>query len=398
MGILDFVKSGVKEIAIARPNEAKEFLVYKHPDPTIPMYGQLTVYADEVAVFFRDGVVVGGMAAGRHTLDSKNIPFLSNLVDSFTGGNVFRAEVFFVLTRLVTDVKFGGRLPPILDPYSGEMIQPRVNGSFAVRVTDPVKLVTDFIGTRQATNDQALQFIKEQLMIIIKSALGELAESQNKSLLQIAALTDDLSDEFVKRSPTRLGAYGLTIVQMGDYNINFSPEDEKTLRAAISEMAKADRGIRIAKAEAEARRAHIAVDLERDKQYSDLAGGFGTYAAGKAMLGAGEGMAKGGGEGGGGGAMGMGAQLGVGMAMMGQMAQAAQGAMTPKTAAPPAAPAAPAAMAAVVCPACKATVAPGKFCAECGGGLAPAKRFCADCGAEMPGTGKFCPGCGAKSA
>lgn len=395
MGILDFVKSGVKEIAVARPPAAKDFLVYKHPDPTIPMFAQLTVYADEVGIFYRDGVVVGGMSAGRHTLDSKNIPFLSPLLDKLTGGDVLRAEVFFVLTRMVSDVKFGGRLPPILDPYSGEMIQPRVNGSFAVRVTDPVKFVSDFVGTRGVTNDQALQFVKDQLMIVIKSALGELAESQNKSLLQIAALTDDLADEFVKRAPTRMANYGLSVVQMGDYNINFSPEDEKTLRSAISEMAKADRGIKIAKAEAEARKAHIAVDLERDKAYTDLAGSFGGYAAGKAMLGAGEGMSKGGGDGGGGGAMGMGAQLGVGMAMMGQMASAAQGAMAPK-AAPAAAPGAGGGL--VVCGACKAQVAPGKFCAECGATMAPAKKHCSNCGTELLGTAKFCSGCGTPAA
>lgn len=395
MGILDFVKTGVKEIAVARPAAAKDFLVHKHPDPTIPMFAQLTVYADEVAVFYRDGVVVGGMSAGRHTLDSKNIPFLSPLLDRLTGGDVLRAEVFFVLTRMVSDVKFGGRLPPILDPYSGEMIQPRVNGSFAVRVTDPIKFISDFVGTRGVTNDQALQFVKDQLLIVIKSALGELAESQNKSLLQIAALTDDLADEFVKRAPARLQGYGLSVVQMGDYNINFSPEDEKTLRSAISEMAKADRGVRIAKAEAEARKAHIAVDLERDKAYTDLAGGFGTYAAGKAMLGAGEGMAKGGGKDGGG-AMGMGAQLGVGMAMMGQMAQAAQGAMAPKAAAPAAAPAPGGGL--VQCTACKAQVAPGKFCAECGATLAPAKKFCANCGGELLATAKFCSGCGTPAA
>lgn len=31
MGILDFVKGGVKELAIARPDSAKNFWVYKHP-------------------------------------------------------------------------------------------------------------------------------------------------------------------------------------------------------------------------------------------------------------------------------------------------------------------------------------------------------------------------------
>ena len=36
MGLIDFVKGGVRELAIARPDAAKGLIVYKHSDPTIP--------------------------------------------------------------------------------------------------------------------------------------------------------------------------------------------------------------------------------------------------------------------------------------------------------------------------------------------------------------------------
>ena len=95
MGVMDWFKRGVGEMMIARPDDAKSQVVWKHPDPTIPMKAQLTVEADEQAVFFRDGKVVGTLGPGRHTLESSNIPFLSNLVDSFTGGNLFM--LFFII-------------------------------------------------------------------------------------------------------------------------------------------------------------------------------------------------------------------------------------------------------------------------------------------------------------
>ena len=50
MGILDFVKGGVREMAIARPDAAKDLWVYKHPDQTIPMKAQLTVDAQRIGV------------------------------------------------------------------------------------------------------------------------------------------------------------------------------------------------------------------------------------------------------------------------------------------------------------------------------------------------------------
>src|SRR5215470_2448861 len=50
MGIISFIKGGVAELAIARPDSAKDDWVYKHPDQTIPMKAQLTVDSDEVAL------------------------------------------------------------------------------------------------------------------------------------------------------------------------------------------------------------------------------------------------------------------------------------------------------------------------------------------------------------
>ena len=46
MGIMDFVKGGVREMMIARPDQFKPLIVYKHPDQNIPFWSQLTVDSD----------------------------------------------------------------------------------------------------------------------------------------------------------------------------------------------------------------------------------------------------------------------------------------------------------------------------------------------------------------
>ena len=47
MGVFDFVKQGVQEMMIARPDHLKNLIVYKHPDQNVPLYSQLTVDSDE---------------------------------------------------------------------------------------------------------------------------------------------------------------------------------------------------------------------------------------------------------------------------------------------------------------------------------------------------------------
>ena len=140
MGIGSFLKRGVQEMMIARPDEAKNFAIYKHPDQTVPNYSQLTVDSDEVAIFFKDGKVEGKLPPGRHTLNSSNIPFLSNLVDSFTGGNVLIAEIFFVSTRQFPGIKFGGRIGSVEDPKSGVPVETMVHGDFALQIFNPEQL------------------------------------------------------------------------------------------------------------------------------------------------------------------------------------------------------------------------------------------------------------------
>jgi len=411
MGILDFVKSGVQEVMIARPDNTKDLLVFKHPDQTIPFWSQLTVDADDAAVFFRDGAVVGTLrTAGvgqRHTLSTQNIPFLSNIIDKFTGGNIFTTDLFFVTMRPMYNIPFGGELGYMEDPLLGEMVTPRIYGSMSFQVVAPEAFIVKYTGVRATTREEQEKWIKGLFMNSVKTVVGEVCISEQKSLLQLMPLQQMLAAKFKERAP-ELNEIGIAIVDVGQFNINLGEEDEATLKEAQAQIGQAKRDarmaqIRIGQAQAEAQQRQFELDqnFSNDARYvQNLAGGnYASYAAGKAMIGAGEGMAQGGGgggEGGAGGAMMGGAGLGVGFGMAQAMSQGLMNAgQQQQQAHQQVAAAQPAAGGAMVsCPQCNATVPGGKFCAECGGGLAPKPRFCPSCGKPGVGSGKFCADCG----
>ena len=186
MGVMDFFKRGTRELMIARPDDAKSQVVWKHPDPTIPMKAQLTVEADEKAVFFRDGRVMATLEAGRHTLDTANLPFLSNLVDSFTGGNVFIAEVFFVNVREQAGIKFGGRIGNVEDPKSGIPVETMVHGEFSYRVANPEILITGLVGMGREV-DGVSPWMKEQVLKVVRDRVGELLVKNKWPLLDVTS-------------------------------------------------------------------------------------------------------------------------------------------------------------------------------------------------------------------
>jgi membrane protease subunit (stomatin/prohibitin family) len=393
MGLFSAIKGEARRVFISRPDEFKNDIIYKHPDSNIRWGTQLTVMADEQALFLRDGKVVGTIGPGRHTLEASNFPFLSMLIDAVTGGNLFITEIYFVSTREISQIKFGGPIGDVRDPGTGLAVGTMVHGDFSLRVIDPERLVIGLVGLQRSTNDAFIGWFKNLLLKTIRDHVAELLVKKQWPLLDVTsgAYTEEIEEEVVEGAKKHIDGYGLTVVRLGNFTIAIKAEDEETLKK-----------------------------FKKDVAYSRLAGGFQQYAAGAAMLGAGEGMAQGGGGGGGGGggnaALG-GAGLGVGFGMANMfMAQqqhqphypGAGGGFPPQGGPYGGAPAMGAAGAmgaaaagggaTVTCQACNASVPPGKFCANCGQQIqapeASGPKFCNGCGGELSPGARFCPGCG----
>ena len=366
MGLLDWFQRGVGEMMIARPDDARSQVVWKHPDPTIPMKSQLTVGADEVAVFFRDGKIVATLQPGRHTLDTSNLPFLSELIDSFTGGNVFMAQVFFISMREHTGVKFGGRVGHVEDPKSGIPVETLVHGEFSFRVTDAEQLITGLVGMGRAESYQVRSWMKEQVLKVIRDRVAELCVKNKWPLLDVTsgAYTEEIETDVLAGLEGHVQSYGLRIARLGNFVVAIDEEDADNLKR-----------------------------LYTDAAYLRTVGGVAAYkefAAGKALMGAGKGMALGGGDGGGAAGAGLmgGAGLGIGMGLAQMLVSDRRGGQV----------LAPAA-AGIVCPKCLANVAPGHFCSACGGDLKATPKttpggYCTGCGSPLSADAKFCGQCG----
>jgi len=354
LSLFDSLKNEAQRNFIARSDAAKNDILYAYPERNVRMMTQLTVGADEVAVFVKDGQLQGKLGPGRHTLETQNIPFLGRLLEGATGGNLFVAEIYFVSVREFPGVKFGGPIGDVRDPETGLGIGTMVYGDFSVRVTEPEKLILGLVGLRRTTNDEFLAWFKSQVMKVVRDRVAELLVKKKWPLLDVTsgAYTEEIEQDVLAGTKPHVDGYGLTVVRMGNFTISIKEEDETTLKR-----------------------------LTKDTAYSKLAGGFQQYAQGQAMLGAAEGMAKGG-EGGGGALQGAGLGVGFGMAQVFTQQQQQRPATGPAAVA-----------GGITCPKCGA-VGTGKFCASCGQPLAPVVGKCAECGSDVAPGAKFCGNCG----
>ena len=410
MGLMDFVKSEARQMAIARPDQYKSLIIYKHPDETISKWSQCTVDSDEGAVFFREGRVHGILGAGRHTLDAATYPFLTGLVDKYAGGDIFKSEIFFVRTQPLRNdpVKFGGRVA-MKDPVTDVLVKAMVHGTFVVRVMDPVKFIIGLTGqsVQAHDNNEILKYVRDKFNAGARTALSNAFKKEQVCVLEYDLEREAINDALKAQSTVpELDEVGLQITEIIDFVIKLNPEDE----AAVKEIwdlekleirrarARARAELEAKKIELEGRRLEIGVDVDERQQYVNMASNpnYMRHAQAEAMLGAGEGMAKGGD---GASLAGMGAQMAVGVGMGGMMHQGMhQGFQAPQYQhAPP-----PQGGGAVACQGCGfQNNGGGKFCANCGKPLAPPAPqgggFCANCGNGLAPGAKFCANCGTAS-
>jgi membrane protease subunit (stomatin/prohibitin family) len=317
---------------------------------------QLVVRESQQAVFVRDGKALDVFEAGRHTLETTNLPLLTELLGAaFGGGSPFTAEVYFVNTKVFQNLKWGTKQPVIFRDPELRMVRLRAYGTFSVKVDDPQLFINEIVGTvssydKGTVNDWMRDFIVARMI----DGLGELG----RSILDLPMYYEELAAAIKGRVLTDFGKYGLDVV---DFNIGaITPPEE--VQAMI------------------------------DKRTSmSIVGDMGEYTqfqTAEAIPDAAKNP---------GGMAGAGVGLGAGLAMGQVMAGAMQGATGGGQQQAPQQQAA-AATGGKVCGKCNHQNPPAaKFCMGCGEKFAEAGgAFCPECGNKNPAGSKFCMECGTK--
>ena len=82
--------------------------IWKHPVEDFNTGTQLIVHESQEAVFFMNGQALDLFGAGRHTLATQNMPFISKFFNRPTGDTTpFHCEVYFVNKTEQMEIKWG---------------------------------------------------------------------------------------------------------------------------------------------------------------------------------------------------------------------------------------------------------------------------------------------------
>lgn len=193
---------------------------------------QLVVRDYQAAIFRKDGKGTDVIGPGRHTLTTKNIPILTNLLSlPFGFKSPFRCEVVFVSLRTIPDLKWGTREPvPFRDAELG-LVRLRAFGTYGVKVKDPLVFCNALVGADgMYTAAQLEEYLRSSIMTRLNDTLGE----QLKSVFDLASQYEELSAALLARLSDDFTRFGLAI---DNFRLNAVTPPEEVQRA-IDERSK----------------------------------------------------------------------------------------------------------------------------------------------------------------
>ncbi|HEX5725891.1 MAG TPA: SPFH domain-containing protein [Longimicrobiaceae bacterium] len=224
----DFIKSELIDI-VEWLDESGDTLVHRFErhENEIKNGAQLIVRPGQTAVFVDQGRIADVFQPGRYELKTENIPILSTLRGWKYGfDSPFKAEVYFVSTRQVTDQKWGTKNPIMLrDPEFGP-VRLRAFGSYAFRVAEPAKLIVEIVGTNGTFT---VDGVGDQLRNLIVARFADALAELKLPALDLAANYDELGDAVRQKIGPDFAGYGIEITTFLVENISLPEEVEKML-------------------------------------------------------------------------------------------------------------------------------------------------------------------------
>ena len=229
MGLMDYLKTQFLEI-IEWQDDSRDTLSFRYPDmdKEIKNGAQLIVRESQVAQFVYLGQFGDSFAPGKYTLTTDNIPILSTLKGWKYGlHSPFKADVYFVNTRLFTGNKWGTANPIMLRDADFGIVRARAYGIFDFHITDVKLFLKEVAGTDDHFRlDEFNDTMRSRIVSVFSDALAQ----AKVPALDVAARYSELGEALLPVINPILGdKYGLAMTSFILENVSVPPEVEQAI-------------------------------------------------------------------------------------------------------------------------------------------------------------------------
>jgi excisionase family DNA binding protein len=226
---MDFIKGELIEI-IEFTDDSRDTLSYRFPDQDkeIKRGAQLIVRESQNAQFVYLGQYGDLFPPGKHTLTTDNIPILTTLQGWKYGFETpFKADVYFVTTRLFTGNKWGTSNPVMVRDQDFGIVRLRAFGTYDFKIVNVPLFLKEVAGTDHHFRlDEFADVMRSRLVSVFSEALA----TSKVPALDIATRYSELGEALLPLiNPVLTAKYGIEMPTFVLENVSVPPEVEQAI-------------------------------------------------------------------------------------------------------------------------------------------------------------------------
>jgi len=232
MGLMDFIKKQFIDV-IQWTESGDGTLAWRFPmaDMEIQTGGQLVVRESQMALFVNEGKVADVFGPGTHTLNTQNLPVLTNLKNwDKLFDSPFKSDVYFFSTRQQIDQKWGTSQPITIRDADFGAVRLRAFGNYNFRIADPKLFYTEISGTRESYNTAD---VDGQLRGLVLQNISNAVASSGIAFLDLAANQLSFAQALTRQLAPEFEKIGLKLEGMTVQNVSLPEELQKILDQKI---------------------------------------------------------------------------------------------------------------------------------------------------------------------
>ncbi|HCN79050.1 MAG TPA: DNA-binding protein [Verrucomicrobiales bacterium] len=229
MSLINYLKGQFLEI-IQWQDDSRDTLSWRFPDEDkeIKRGAQLIVRESQTAQFVYLGQFGDTFGPGKHDLVTDNIPILSTLKGWKYGfESPFKADIYFVNTRLFTGNKWGTSNPVMMRDADFGIVRVRAFGTFDFRVCDVPLFLKEVAGSDHHFRlDEFADTMRSRIVSVFTEALA----TAKVPVLDLATRYGELGEALLPLiNPQTQSKYGIEIISFVLENASVPPEVEQAI-------------------------------------------------------------------------------------------------------------------------------------------------------------------------
>ncbi|HWB60093.1 MAG TPA: SPFH and helix-turn-helix domain-containing protein [Chthoniobacteraceae bacterium] len=226
---MDFIKGQLLEV-IEWIDDSRDTLTFRYPDQdkAIMRGAQLIVRESQIAQFMYLGEFGDTFGPGKYSLTTDNIPVLTALKSwKFGFESPFKADIYYVVTRLFTGNKWGTQNPVMMrDPDFG-IVRVRAFGTFDFKIVEPKVFLKEVAGTDAHFR---LEEFEDTMRSRIVSVFSEALATAKIPVMDVASRYREVGDALLPVINPIIGSkYGLEMTSFVLENVSVPPEVEEAI-------------------------------------------------------------------------------------------------------------------------------------------------------------------------